>query len=352
MKINFIVPSIKTGGGYRVIQEIANKLSGDNEVIIHCSNDGTSNTFILNRKVTIKKYGPQITNKFARMFNMLYMLYKLKNEKNCFVSGTVLFPFLRIFKNVYYYMQADDYRLFDDKSLLKNNFLLWVYHTALRFAYKYTNVKIIFNSQWTYAQYTKMTEQKFQMKKILLPGINHEVFYRRKKIEKNILTIGTVKRKQAMKGFSDFLAAVGKIEKKYKIEVLIACPEKFDEIHHKHWSFINPKSDQEMGDFYRKCDIFISTSLWEGFGLTALEAMSCGVAVITSDNGGCREYTIEHNNCLMYAPGDQSELCKKIEILIKDTEKRNLIAQNGYETSQSFSWEKMAKQFIDILEKS
>lgn len=74
------------------------------------------------------------------MFNMLFMLYKLR-EKRCIVTGTVLFPFLFLFKNVYYYMQADDYHLFDDRALIKNRLLLALYHWSQK---GHTSTKMLF----------------------------------------------------------------------------------------------------------------------------------------------------------------------------------------------------------------
>ena len=94
----------------------------------------------------------------------------------------------------------------------------------------------------------------------------------------------------------------------------------------------------------------VSTSYKEGFGLPALEAMACGCAVITSNSGGCLEYTNEEN-CLMYDAGNTKELAAHINTLVVNSNLRNQIIEKGIKTATTFTWDNSANQLLNIVGK-
>lgn len=356
MEINFIVPSIKTGGGYRVIQEIANILSLEHDVTIHSANDGRDNTFYKAKTLKFKKYGPLIKHKYFRMILMLYMLFLNRNKKNVIVSGSVLLPFLFIFKNAFYYVQADDYHLFDDRRLIKNRFLLWLYHLTVKRGFKYKNLKYLFCSKWVYEKYIDIAKRNDVPCRLVYPAISHNLFFK-KNIEdfsKEEIIIGVVGRRQPMKGLKEFLLAVKNLKKsnKFSFKVIIAAPESLDNVNLEDIVIVYPKTDTELADFYRSCDIFASTSWWEGFGLPALEAMACGCAVITSNNGGCVAYAKNGINCLVYEAKNSKSLEDKISYLLENKSVRESIANEGIKTSKAFSWNSSAYNLYKILKES
>ena len=351
MKINFIVPSIKNGGGYRVIQESANELAKrGHDVIIYSSNDGTSNTFPLNNKVRMKKYGPLIKNKYIRLFNMIYMLWSLRKKKNCIVSGPVLLPFLFFYKNINYYCQADDYHLFDDKRLIKYDVLIWLYHYMIKRAYQYKNVNFIFNSKWVYDKFLKISNRNDVPYIEITPAISMNVIDE-KRVFNDKITIGTIGRRQPMKGFSDFVEAINKIpiDLKKNIHIVVAYTDELSTPVPMDWEMLQPKNDFELMNFYTSCDVFVSTSWWEGFGLPALEAMKCGCAVITSDNGGCSAYAKNNINCLIYPPKDIPVLTDKICKIISDKSLQDRLVKEGIQTAKYFDWSRTAMQIESIL---
>ena len=65
------------------------------------------------------------------------------------------------------------------------------------------------------------------------------------------------------------------------------------------------------------CDIFVLSSFWEGFGLSAIEGMNCKKPTITSNVPGICE--IVHGYGLLFEPGNYHELAAHILELIKDT---------------------------------
>jgi len=92
-----------------------------------------------------------------------------------------------------------------------------------------------------------------------------------------------------------------------------------DDLTHFHISdmtMVVPKNDQEIAQTLRKSDIYIFTSIWEGFGLPPLEAMSCGCAVVASDAKGINEYAKDGENALIYPPMDTEKLEENLLMLI------------------------------------
>lgn len=89
-------------------------------------------------------------------------------------------------------------------------------------------------------------------------------------------------------------------------------------------------------------------SLYEGFGLPVLEAMSLGVPVLTSDVGATRE--ISGNAALLVDPTDVSSIREGLIRLLGDRVLREKLAQLGRVQAGKFCWEKTAQRTLDILE--
>lgn len=109
------------------------------------------------------------------------------------------------------------------------------------------------------------------------------------------------------------------------------------------------QSDREMALFYAQADIFVSTSYFEAFSLPPLEAMACGTAVITTDNGGNRDYTKNGENCLIVPPSDIQLLSQAIVHLLTQTEKRHRLVQSGLQTAHAWTWRHSADNLEAFL---
>ncbi|WP_246942728.1 glycosyltransferase family 4 protein [Bacillus pinisoli] len=111
---------------------------------------------------------------------------------------------------------------------------------------------------------------------------------------------------------------------------------------------VNP-SQRELGNVYRNCDIFVSGSFYESFPLPPLEAMTCGCAVISTDNLGIKEYGVDGYNCLLGSIGDPQSIATKIIKLLDNQELRKELVLNGYKTAEKYSWEKVISIWEDYL---
>jgi len=100
---------------------------------------------------------------------------------------------------------------------------------------------------------------------------------------------------------------------------------------------VNP-SQKEIGDSLRQSDIYVCASLYESFCLPVLEAMSSGAAVVTTDNGGVRDFVKDGVNALIIDKNNIADMVEKVAKLINDTKLRQNIAAAALETAQTFDW--------------
>lgn len=152
------------------------------------------------------------------------------------------------------------------------------------------------------------------------------------------------------KGFDDIINALSNLKAQgydFIIKWITPTPPTKDYMANLNIDYyINPHQN-ELGKIYRATDILLCSSYYEAFSLPPLEAMASGVAVITSENEGVKEYAINNENCLMFEPGNIEQLTDKIKLLLNSSKLRKNLMEKGLKTSKNYTWQ----DSIDILEK-
>jgi glycosyltransferase involved in cell wall biosynthesis len=100
--------------------------------------------------------------------------------------------------------------------------------------------------------------------------------------------------------------------------------------------------DEDLPAFYSAARVFAFPSLYEGFGLPPLEAMACGVPVITSNVSSLPE--VVGDAALLVDPYDVDALAEALAQALTDDRLRRTLIQRGYLRTKSFTWEKAARQ--------
>lgn len=355
-KIIFILPSLKSGGGTRVIIELANQLitQNINVDIIYPNNSQDGHTFHISEKIKIVPIGKYHKHSFFKLINLFRTFYYIhKTYKNNILIFTD--PIVSIFtpiilnNHIIRFIQSDDYAIFDDRYILKNNFLLYLYKIFTRLSYHY-KITYIFNSQFTFNRFQELSKRTNIPLKLVHPAINHDIFFNLQIRSTEHINICIVARKHPLKGFSDFLTAFKNIKQHIKINnIFILSHDDLSDFDLTGMQLIKPKDDHEIAYYMNLSHIFISTSWWEGFGLPPLEAMSCGCSVILTDAKGVNEYAISKKNCLMYQPQNIKTLQKYILLLTQNSSLRYSLAQNAQDKATEFSWNKSTHQLIKVL---
>ncbi len=116
----------------------------------------------------------------------------------------------------------------------------------------------------------------------------------------------------------------------------------------EHIRFTGYVSDEDLRALYTACAVCAYPSLYEGFGLPPLEAMSCGAPVITSrlpvlqETVGAAARLVE--------PTDATGLARALHELLRDASAREYHAAAGLRHAATFTWERTARQTFAVYE--
>jgi len=112
---------------------------------------------------------------------------------------------------------------------------------------------------------------------------------------------------------------------------------------------INP---YDLPSYYQASDLCIQPSLYEGLGLSPLEALACGTPAVVSHTGGLKESTIHKVHNLHFKPGDAKDLAEKIKYAYTHRKEMKSMAERGMKwVKRQYNSEKVFRKFNDVIEK-
>ncbi len=106
---------------------------------------------------------------------------------------------------------------------------------------------------------------------------------------------------------------------------------------------------EKMANIYNSVDCLLFPSWYEGFGWPPLEAMACGTPAVTSNAASLLE--VVGDVALTANPDDVDGLAEAVYQVLEETKLRRVLVQRGIERANAFTWEKNARETIDIYEK-
>lgn len=109
--------------------------------------------------------------------------------------------------------------------------------------------------------------------------------------------------------------------------------------------------DSALNEWYNKVSVVIIPSVFEGFGLTAIEAMACGTPVITTDVDALRDVVEDGVNGLLVKYNDVETLSEKILYLLKDKTEQLKFSLNGKKKAQAvYNWSNISQDIMRVYE--
>jgi glycosyltransferase involved in cell wall biosynthesis len=112
--------------------------------------------------------------------------------------------------------------------------------------------------------------------------------------------------------------------------------------------FLNWVTSDELEGLYRASTAFVFPSLYEGFGLPVLEAMTRGVPVACSNRGALGE--VADDAALLFDPEEPRAIAEALEKLLVDDAERERLISLGYANAARFSWAETARKTLASYE--
>lgn len=105
-------------------------------------------------------------------------------------------------------------------------------------------------------------------------------------------------------------------------------------------------TDEELASLYKRAQVFAFPSLNEGFGLPALESMSFGLPVVSSNLSCLPE--ILGGSARYFNPLKPKDIAEKIKEILGNKKLREELILKGYNKIKEYSWSKMAKEILKV----
>ena len=162
----------------------------------------------------------------------------------------------------------------------------------------------------------------------------------------------------AMKGLKYLLEAVAKLRTERNVELVIigrpaegsASADLFAELGLTNCvSWVHGVSDERIVELYSEAEVAVVPSLYEGFSLPAIEAMSCGVPLVTTTGGALPEVAGSHGEtCFQVPPGDGEALAAMLGTVLDQPDVRDRVGANGRQrVIDQWSWHHTAERTVD-----
>lgn len=106
---------------------------------------------------------------------------------------------------------------------------------------------------------------------------------------------------------------------------------------------------EELARHMRRAHIFFEGSEFQGWGMQAHEAMACGCALVSTDNGGVREYGHPGDDCLVVDHNDVEGAARALRKLVDDPIARAVMASKARESALRFTWNRTAAAWEELI---
>lgn len=362
--INALGPSkVKAGiGNYitNLISELA-LLDLENKYIIYASAKNKQFYETSNRNFIVKDIGIMGRNKFLRILweQLVLPIKSLIIRADILFSPGFVCPFIKTSKNV---LVIHDMTFFSHPQV--HTFFKRIYFPFMikrSIARSEKIISVSYNTKNEILKYSTAIKDDIVVTHLAANNISNIEIGDEK---------GFLEKKYNING--DFLLFVGMIEPRKNINLIIEALEeindseiKFVVVGQKGWMIkdlyekISEKKledrilftgfvpDDELQIFYKNAKIFLYPSLYEGFGIPVLEAMSAGCCVITSNISSLPE--VAGDAAILINPTKVEELKDAIDLLLSNDNLRNELIIKGFENCKKFSWKNTAEQTLNVF---
>ena len=196
---------------------------------------------------------------------------------------------------------------------------------------------------------------------LLYCGIDHELFQKNQEPKSSTPLISYIGRLKRYKQVDLIIKAMP--------EILQTCPETILEIGgrgddleylqsvvselglEKNVRFLGFLSEEEKARGMSRAWLSATMAEKEGWGITVIESNAAGTPVLGSNVQGLRDSIVDGKTGVLVTPGDSADFAKKAIALIKDRAALEEMSLRAREWAATFTWERSAKEFLQVAEK-
>lgn len=348
MRIAFVLPGIPGSptGGSKVVFEYANALSeiGHKVTIIYLHEEKKSNIQNLAYKLSLVFKANHTEPKWFPLDKDINRIVafdskEIKQTPYDLIVATAIQTFFfvtelkarfKAMKNGYFIQDHENW-LFSEDEVCKT------YHN---------NVPKIVVAKWLEDIVKPYSEGPVYL---ISNSINTDVFYNNGRERKKHSLIFHY-RSAIYKGCDCAIKVITRLKELYEdLDVSVVSIEERPDTLPDWCTYYRKLTPQEVAALNNKTQVFLCTSVEEGFGLPGLEAMACGCALVSTKYRGVMEYAIDGENALLAPVNDVDGLVNHVSSLFNDSDLYQLIQRNGEATGQERSLMKTTKMFEQVL---
>ena len=165
-----------------------------------------------------------------------------------------------------------------------------------------------------------------------------------------VLFVGSVR---LLKG-SHYVAEASRILQRRRVacEVRVVGPYRPDVVRHAAFNgptYVGQVPRARVVEAFRRADIFVFPTLCDSFGIVQLEAMACGVPVITTPN--CGSVVRDGVDGFIVPIRDAAAIADKVELLLADRALRDRMGASARERAREFTWERYGERLLTALDR-
>lgn len=189
--------------------------------------------------------------------------------------------------------------------------------------------------------------EKFAFKKISRRELN---------LEKDKVYLISVGRMVKRKGYKYLVKTLERLPKNVNAIILGEGPEKENILRLAKKLKVENRlilpgfvSEEEKFQYLDNADIYVLSSLHEGFGIVLQEAMQVGLTIVSTNNGGQVDFIKEGENGFLVEPKNSKLIAKKIKEIIKNNNLKNKISQKNKKEIDKFGIGKIAINYLNLI---
>jgi len=378
MKILYIIPSLKKGGGERLVLNIYRELMKRENVNVRLITFSEQNDYsFLSQNILYEvissKVVPSISGKgIVQVDELLSFIKDFKPDIiHSHLFEAEIISRWKLIKNIAYVTHCHDnmkqFRKFSLKTLIKKELFANFYEKQILIKqYKKCNNHFIVISKDTEQYFRKTLQQSLSKNIHFLPNaINFNIFNNsnktKAKLDKNaivkLISVGSLVDKKNQIFFIDVVKLLHEKKIKVQLELLGEGPnkklleKKILDNNLKDFIFLKGNISN-VEDYFHHSSIYVHAASYEPFGLALLEAMAAGLPVVCLDGKGNRDIIEQGKNGFMVYEKNAELFAGKIIDLIENEELYHSMSVYAVEFARKYDIKEYVDKLLDIYNKS